>query len=93
MQKRARDGLRTPSWAVLAAKLAVLAAKLAFVGAKMPARGAQMTPRTASEPSLNAFLSSNSVRIDFSSLLGTIVESPNLNFRQPVQCFVHFGRS
>ena len=23
----------------------------------------------------------------------TIVESPNLNFRQPVQCFVHFARS
>ena len=37
-QKRARDGLRTASWAVLDAKLAVLAAMLAVLDAKLPAQ-------------------------------------------------------
>ena len=37
-RKRARDGLRTASWAVLDAKLAVLAAMLAVLDAKLPAQ-------------------------------------------------------
>ena len=37
-RKRAWDGLWTPSWAVLAAKLAVLAAMLAVLDAKLAAR-------------------------------------------------------
>ena len=37
-QKRARDGLRTASWAVLDAKLTVLAAMLAVLDAKLPAQ-------------------------------------------------------
>ena len=37
-QKRAPDGLRTTSWAVLDAKLAVLAAMLAVLDAKLPAQ-------------------------------------------------------
>ena len=34
----------------------------------------------------------NSLSIEISSLLGRIERKPNLNFRQPVQCFVDFGR-
>ena len=38
-RERARDGLRTPSWAVLPAKLAVLAAMLAVLDGKLAAQG------------------------------------------------------
>ena len=34
----------------------------------------------------------NSLRIEISSFFATIEGRPNLNFRQPVQCFVDFGR-
>ena len=54
---------------------------------------AQTAPGSVPEAFSNAGVSSNGVRIDFSSLFGTIVGSPNLNFRQPVQCFVHFARN
>ena len=50
-------------------------------------------PRALPDPSLNACANSSSVRFDVSSFCGATVERPNLNFRQPVQCFVHFGRS
>ena len=53
----------------------------------------QTAPGARPEPSANACAVSNSVRFDFSSVFYAMVERPNLNFRQPVQCFVHFGRS
>ena len=53
----------------------------------------QTAPGARPEPSANACAVSNSVRLDFSSFCYAMVERPNLNFRQPVQCFVHLGRS
>ena len=53
----------------------------------------QTAPGARPEPSANACAISNSVRLDLSSFFYALVERPNLNFRQPVQCFVHFGRS
>ena len=47
--------------------------------------------RTIPEPPSNVFVSSNSVPVDFSLFFGTCMESPNLNFRQPLQCLVDFG--
>ena len=51
--KTARDGLRTPSWAILAPKLAILAAMLVVLGAKLAARDgpddAQSRPRALFE--------------------------------------------
>ena len=53
----------------------------------------QTAPGACPKPSSNACANSNSVRFDFSSFFGAMVERSNLNFRQPVQCFVHFRRS
>ena len=53
----------------------------------------QTAPGARPEASANACAVSNSVRLDFSSIFYALVGRPNLNFRQPVQCFVHFGRS
>ena len=52
----------------------------------------QTAPGARPEAFANACAVSNRVPIDFSSLFCALVERPNLNFRQPVQCFVHFGR-
>ena len=46
-QERAWDGLRTPSWLVLAAKLAVLTAKLAVLAAMLAVLGAKLAARDA----------------------------------------------
>ena len=53
----------------------------------------QTTVGAVPEPLSNACVSSNGVRIYFWSVFDTIVASPNLNFHQPAQCFVHFARS
>ena len=53
----------------------------------------QTTLGAVPEPLPNACVSSNGVRIYFSSVFDTIVASLNLNFRHSVQCFVHFARS
>ena len=65
-----------------------------------PSRPPSWQPRTfktapgaVSELFSKGYVSSNCVRVEISSFVGTIVECPNFNFRQPVQCFVHFGRS
>ena len=49
-RKRARDGLRTASWAVLVAKLAVLAAMLAVLDAKLAARDDPNSARSRPRP-------------------------------------------
>ena len=91
-QKRARDGLRTPSWAVLAAKLAVLAAMLAVLDAKLAARDTPNGARSRLRALFERVRKLERRSYQFLVVFVTIVDSPNLNFRQPVQCFVHFAR-
>ena len=79
------NGLGTPSWAVLAAKLAVWGVQLAVRGAKLALLGC-FWPLVERVASANAFPST--VRSEFSSDVGTIAASPKLEIRAPTQRFV-----
>ena len=48
--------------------------------------------RTQPKRVQNTRACANSHSIEFSSFFGTSVGGPNLNFRQPAQCFVDLGR-
>ena len=94
---RVWNGLATPSWAVLAAKLAVLAALLAVRGAKSAISSAELALLGCFQALVERVASANpspsSVRSEFSPDVGTIATSPKLEIRAPTQCFVRVGRS
>ena len=95
--KTARDGLRTPSWPLVGSSWppswpSWLPCWSSWTPSWQPEM-IQTTFGAVPEPLSNARVSSNGVRIYFSSVFDAIVASPNLNFCQPVQCFVHFARS
>ena len=94
---RVWNGLGTPSWAVLAAKLAVLAALAAVRGAKLAISSAKLALlgcfRALVDRVASANPSPSSVRSEFSPDVGTLATSPKLEIRAPTQCFVRVRRS
>ena len=93
---RVWNGLGTPSWAVLAAKLAVLAALSAVRGAKLAISSAKLALlgcfRALVDRVASANPSPSSVRSEFSPDVGTLATSPKLEIRAPTQCFVRVRR-
>ena len=98
-----RNGLGTPSGAVLAAKLAVLATKLGVLAAKLAVRAAKLSVSSARlallgclralvERVARANPSPSNVQSEFSLDVGTIAKSRKLEIRAPTQCFVRVGR-
>ena len=91
-----RNGLGTPSGAVLAAKLAVLAAKFAVRAANLAVSSARLAPWgclwALVERVARANPTPSSVRNEFSLDVGTIAKSRKLEIRAPTQCFVRVGR-
>ena len=91
------NGLGTPSWAVLAAKLAVLAALSAVGGAKLAISSAKLALLGCFRALVDRVASGNpspsSVLIEFSPDGGTLATSPKLEIRAPTQCFVRGRRS
>ena len=94
---RVRNGLGTPSWAILAAKLAVLAAKLLVRGDNLAVSSARLAPWgclwALVERVARASPTPSSVRNEFSLDVGTIATSRRLEIRAPTQCFVRVRRS
>ena len=94
---RVWNGLGTPSWAVLAAKLAVLAALLDVRGANLAISSAKWVLLGCSQALVKrvacASPSPSSVRSEFLPDVGILATSPKLEIRAPTQCFVRVRRS
>ena len=94
---RVWNGLGTPSWAVLAAKLAVLAALLDVRGANLAISSAKWVLLGCSQALVKrvacASPSPSSVRSEFLPDVGTLATNPKLEIRAPTQCFVRVRRS
>ena len=94
---RVWNGLGTPSWAVLAAKLAVLAALAAVRGAKLAISSAKLALlgcfRALADRVASVNPSPSSFRSEFSPDVRALATSPKLEIHAPTQCFVRVRRS